>query len=179
MIFGRGGLCTDSPDNMKKTKATINPKNKEDNSFQYAETVALNYEEIKWNPERASNIKTFVNKYNWKGINYPSQLDDCKTFEKKNPAIALNILYINEKEICPAYISKINSTCEKQIIILKIPNKEKEGCHYLAAKKIICIITWNSLRMIFIAWIVFILLEQKINLSLMKNYVETKIFVEL
>ena len=47
MIFGRGGLCTDSPDNMKKTKATINPKNKDDNSFQYAETVALNYEEIK------------------------------------------------------------------------------------------------------------------------------------
>ena len=111
MIFGRGGSCTDSPDNMKKTKATINPKNKDDNSFQYAETVALNYEEIKWNPERASNIKAFVNKYKWKGITYPSQLDDCKMFEKQNPAIALNILYINEKEICPAYISKINSTC--------------------------------------------------------------------
>ena len=47
MIFGRDGLCTDSPDNMKKTKATINQKTKDDNSFQYAETVALNYEEIK------------------------------------------------------------------------------------------------------------------------------------
>ena len=30
-------------------------------------------------------------------------------------------------EICPAYISKINSHCEKQIIILLIPNEEEEG----------------------------------------------------
>ena len=38
-------------------------------------------------------------------------------FEKNNPTIALNILCIKEKEICPAYISKINSNCEKQIIL--------------------------------------------------------------
>ena len=41
------------------------------------------------------------------------------------PSIALNILYIKEKEICTAYISKINWNCEKQIILLMIPNKEK------------------------------------------------------
>ena len=29
-------------------KATISPKNENDNCFQYAATVALNYEEIKW-----------------------------------------------------------------------------------------------------------------------------------
>ena len=28
-------------------------------------------EEIESHPERVSNIKTFINKYNWKGINYP------------------------------------------------------------------------------------------------------------
>ena len=43
-------------------------------------------------------------------------------FEKNNPTIASNISYIIEKEICPAYISKINSNCEKQIILLTIPN---------------------------------------------------------
>ena len=32
------------------------------------------------------------------------------------------ILYIIEKEICPADISKINSNCEKGIILLMIPN---------------------------------------------------------
>ena len=89
-------------------------------------TVVLNYEEIKWNPERVSNIKPFINKYNWKGMNYTPKIDDCKTFEKNNPTIALNILHTKEKEICPADISKINSNCEKQIILIMIPNEEKE-----------------------------------------------------
>ena len=33
-------------------------------------------------------------KKNWAGIKYPSKIDDWKTFEKKNPTIALNIFYI-------------------------------------------------------------------------------------
>ena len=71
-----GGSYIDSPDWIKKEKVTINPKNKDDICFQYPVTVALNYEETKWNPEKASNIKTFINKYKWKGINYPSKKDD-------------------------------------------------------------------------------------------------------
>ena len=67
------------------------------------------------------------NKYNRKGLNFPSKRDDWKTFEKNNPLIALNILYIKEKEILTAYISKHNSTREKQIILLTIPNEGKEG----------------------------------------------------
>ena len=57
-------------------------------------------------------------------------------FEWNNLTITLNVLYIKEKEICPAYISKINSNCEKQIILLIIPNFEKEGWHYPAVKKL-------------------------------------------
>ena len=41
---------------LDKKKTTINPKNVDDKYFQYAATVALNYEKIKWNPERVSNI---------------------------------------------------------------------------------------------------------------------------
>ena len=40
-----------------------------------------------------------------------SRTDDWKTFEKNNPTIALNIMYIRKKGTCPAYISKINSHC--------------------------------------------------------------------
>ena len=47
-------------------------------------------------------------------------------FEKNNPAISLNILCTKEKEICPAYISKINSNCEIQIILLMIQTKKKK-----------------------------------------------------
>ena len=45
-------------------------------------------------------------------------------------------MYFKEKEICPAYISKINSNCEKQTILLMVLNKEKEGWNYLAVKKL-------------------------------------------
>ena len=43
-------------------------------------------------------------------------------------------IYVQEKEICPANISKINWNCKKQIILLMIPNEEKQGRHYLAVK---------------------------------------------
>ena len=42
--FECGGSYIDSPDWRKKKKAIINPKNEDDKCFQYAATVALNYE---------------------------------------------------------------------------------------------------------------------------------------
>ena len=37
----------------------------------------------------------------------------------------------NEKERCPAYISKVNSNCEKSLMIT---NKEKKVWYYVAMK---------------------------------------------
>ena len=39
--------------------------------------------------------------------------------------MALNVLYIKEKEMCLAFVSKTNSNFEKQIVFLMIPNKKK------------------------------------------------------
>ena len=58
-----GLLYIDSPEWLKNKKATINPKNNDDNCFQYALTAALNYQNIKSNLERASNFKSFIVKY--------------------------------------------------------------------------------------------------------------------
>ena len=49
--------------------------------------------------------------------------------------IVPNILYIEEKQILPVYISNHNFSREKWIILLIIQNEEKEGWHYLAIKK--------------------------------------------
>ena len=89
--FKRGGSYIDSPDWIKNEKATINPKIQDNKCFQYAVSAVLNYGEIESHPGRVSNIKPFINKYNGKGINYPSKTDHWKTFEKNNPTIALNI----------------------------------------------------------------------------------------
>ena len=92
----------------KKQKKTINTINEKDQCFQYAVTVALNYEEIKKEPQNIKKIKPFVNKYNWEGINYSSEKDDWKKNEKNNVTIALNVLYANKEKMYPAYVSKHN-----------------------------------------------------------------------
>ena len=62
-----------------------------------------------------------------------------------------------------------------------ISNEEKEGWHYLALKKLSTLLhgITSKHESDFYCLIVFILLEQKINLNLMKKYVKIKIFVEL
>ena len=85
--------------------------------------------------QRITKVKPFINKYNWKGINFPSEKDDQKKFEEKNLKIALNVLYA-KKTICiySTYVSKHNPNCEKQVIILMIPSGD--GQHYLAVKQL-------------------------------------------
>ena len=121
----------------------MNLKIDDDKCFQYSATVASTYNEIDYNPERVSNIVLFKSKYNWHEINYSSKLDDWKRFEKINPTVALNILYVKEKEIFQAYISNNNSTWEKQTILLMISNEESEKkmLALSCSKKNICIIT--------------------------------------
>ena len=105
--LNRGGSYIDSPEWLKNKKATINPKNNDDNCFQYALTVALNYQNIKKTPQRISKIKPFINQYDWKVINFPSH-KDWKKFESNNKSIALNVLYVPyyTKQIVRAYPPK-------------------------------------------------------------------------
>ena len=125
--LSRGGLYIDSPKWLKNKKATINPKNNDDKCFQYALTIALNYEQIKKNPQRISNIKPFIDQYNWKEINFPTHCKDWKKFESNNKSIALNILYVphSTEKIRHAYKSKYNFTCENKLILLMITDGEK------------------------------------------------------
>ena len=83
----------------------MNPINKKDSKcFPYVVAVALNYEEIKKNPQRITKIKPFINKYNWEGmpfinkynwegINFQWEKDGWKKFEKNNVTNSLNVLY--------------------------------------------------------------------------------------
>ena len=75
-----GSSYIDSPKwlkNKKKT-TTINPKNNDDNCFQYSLTVSLNYQNIKKDPQRISKTKSFINQCNWKEIDFSSKQKDWK-----------------------------------------------------------------------------------------------------
>ena len=91
-----GGSYIDSPEWIKNKKATINPNNeKDDRCFQYTIAVALNYKKIKKDPQRISNIKPFIDQYNWKEINFPSHKEDWNNFRKKvNKLLLMYYLFL-------------------------------------------------------------------------------------
>ena len=129
---------------IKNKKAAINVSNKKDTKcFQYAVTVALNYEEWKNHPQRIAKVEPFINKYSCEGINYPSKKDDSKKLVKNNVNLLL-MFCILKKKLYPAYVWKHNSNHEKQVILLMISNREGRW-HYLAVKKTTSIIKRNNL----------------------------------
>ena len=125
----------DSPKWLKNKKLTINPKKNDHKRFQYAATLALNFDSINNHPEKISKIKPFIDQYNCKDIDFPPTNKDWKKFELNNK-VALNILYIqhNTKKIQLAYRSKYSLTYNKQIILLMITDGEK--WHYLVVNNL-------------------------------------------
>ena len=121
------------------------------------------------NPQIIQKTNPFINEYNWKRINLPSEETIIKKFAKNNVTIALEFFYAKKEKLYPVSISKCNSHRERQVIILMVSNGEKiEGksdgqWYYVAVKRLSGFLREiTSIKMmVFIVWIVFILLEQK------------------
>ena len=113
----RGESYIESPKYLINKGATINPKNeKDDKCFQYALTLALNYNRIKKKDlEKILKIK-------WKDIDFLSHQKDWKKFEQNNNSIALNVLFISHKseELTLAYELEHNFMQENQVLLLMI-----------------------------------------------------------
>ena len=88
------------------------------------------------NSERVSNIKPFINECKWKGINYPSKIDDWKTFEKNNLTIAPNILYIKEVFCILKKKKYIQLMFQKLVRIVKKKSLDDPNQRNLAVKKL-------------------------------------------
>ena len=136
----RGKSYIKSPEWILNKRATINPINKYNKCFQCSITVALNHQKIRNNLERISNIKPFINNYNWKGIDIPAGVKDWEKFEKNNKEVALNILYTlpNTKQLKLAYKSKYNRKRKDQVVLGMISDSKKSDeinkWHYIALK---------------------------------------------
>ena len=94
IAISKGGSYIESPKWLKDKKCTVNQKNDDNKCFQYATTLALNFNNIDRNPQRISKIKPFINNYNWNDINFPAAKKDWNKFEVNNKNVALNILYV-------------------------------------------------------------------------------------
>ena len=132
----------------RKKEAIINNNdnnnNNNNNNFKNALDDALIYQTIESNPQRISKLKPYINKYNWKGIEFPAGSKEWQKFEQNNKTIALNILYVkhNTKKISVVYRSKHNNKRKKQVILLMIGDGEKY--HYLAVTNLSGLLQGNS-----------------------------------
>ena len=120
---------------LRNKKATINPKNNVDICYQYAITVALDYDKIKNHLERISNLNlSLINITGMEKIFHHQK--DWKKFEQNHKIIALNILYVphNTWEIRVAYKSKYNFKRDNRVIFLMITDSKK--WHYFAVENL-------------------------------------------
>ena len=133
--LNRGGSYIDSQKWIKIKKSTINPKNNDHKYFQYAVTLALNLDKINSHSERISQIKPFIEQYNWKEIDFPATSKDWKNSNQIMKLHLIFCMYLKIlKKIQVAYKSKHNLTRGKQVILLMISNGE--NWHYLAVKSL-------------------------------------------
>ena len=136
LYFKRGGSCIGFPDWIKDKISAIIPVNKTDNTcFQYTVTVALSHDKIKKDPQIITKIKPLIDKYNWEGINYPSEI---KLLGKIGKLLLLVCMLKIKKYNLPIFQNKT------QVILLMISNRER--LYYLAVQKIICIVQRNNIK---------------------------------
>ena len=175
-----GPSYIDSPKWLKNKKATINPKNNDNNCFQYATIAALNHKQIKDHPKRIFNLKHFINQYDWKEIDFPAEASkDWKKFELNNKTIALNVLHVpyNTENIRLAYKSKYNFMRKNQVILLMITDRKK--WHYLAVKSLSALLRGITSKHVgdFYCLKCFNSYSTKNKLKNMEKYVMTMIIV--
>ena len=135
----RGSSYIKLPSWLAHKKAIINPKNKDEECFKWAIIAALHHEEIGAHPERISKLEPFVDQYNWQGLEFPLVVSKIKKFEKNNPNIAVNVLYVKESkrkngDITILRRSEYNVLRNKQVNLLLISDGEKK--HYTTIKSL-------------------------------------------
>lgn len=82
---------------MRYKNSVINPKNLDNRCFQDAFALTQHYKEIKNHSKRVSNIKPFVDIYNWNGIEYSTVINknNYTLFEKRNTETVLIVLFVD------------------------------------------------------------------------------------
>ena len=84
---------------------TINPKSNDKDSFMYLIIISLHYYDISCNPERLSNLRQYMNKYNFTD-------NTANGFEIHNPHVSLEIRD-GDGHIC----SPSNTSNNKAVIV--------------------------------------------------------------
>lgn len=88
----KGGSYIPLPDFIMRKKAILNMENKGDKCFQWS--ILRYLHPLQKHNTRISDLKTYENELNFKGIEFPVKLKDITKFENQNPSIrGINVFF--------------------------------------------------------------------------------------
>ena len=92
----RGSSYLSLPDWLVRKKAIVNPHNDDKECFKWSVITAENAG-MK-DPQRVSNLRKFMDNYDWSGLEFPVSIKDIGKFETRNN-ISVNVLAVEGRDI--------------------------------------------------------------------------------
>ena len=92
----RGSSYIPLPDWLARRKAIVNPHNNDKECFKWS-VIAAEKVGMK-DPKRVSNLRKFMDNYDWSGLEFPVSVKDIGKFETRNN-ISVNVLAVEGRDI--------------------------------------------------------------------------------
>ena len=124
----RGSSYLPLPDWLASKKAIVNPHNDDEECFKWS-VIAAENTGMK-DPQRVSNLRKFMDNYDWSGLEFPVSIKDIGKFETRNN-ISVNVLAVEGRDI---YIHRKGQRMGREINLLMV---SEDGIrHYTAIKSL-------------------------------------------
>ena len=128
------------PDLLARKKAIVNPHNNDEEFLKWS-VIAVENAGMK-DPQRVSNLRKFMDNYDWSGLEFPASIKDIGKFETRN-SISVNVLAVEGKYIYvqrkgqsmgPVGLGSHSDLMGREINLLMV---SKDGIwHYTAIKSL-------------------------------------------
>ena len=124
----RGSSYLPLPDWLARKKAIVNPHNNDEECFKWS-VIAAERVGMK-DPQRVSNLRKFMDNYDWSGLEFPVSIKDIGKFETRNN-ISVNVLAVECRDI---YIHRKGRRMGREINLLMV---SEDGInHYTVIKSL-------------------------------------------
>ena len=124
----RGSSYLPLPDWLARKKAIVNPHNDNEECFKWS-VITVEKVGMK-DPQRISNLRKFMDNYDWSGLEFPVSIKDIGKFETRNN-ISVNLLAVEGRDI---YIHRKGRRIGQEINLLMV---SEDGInHYTAIKRL-------------------------------------------
>ena len=128
LTAARGSSYLPLPDWLASKKAIVNPHNNDEECFKWS-VIAAENAGMK-DPQRVSNLRKFMDNYDWSGLEFPVSIKDIGKFETRN-TISVNVLAVEGRDI---YIHRKGRMMGREINLLMV---SEDGIrHYTVIKSL-------------------------------------------